>query len=299
MIVYIYSIFFFIIPPKITIPCISISSGDNKPVPYVTVKRKNKAEGLFADENGRFCYENLSLGDTLQFSAVGFQTIEKSYQDLLISEKVVLAEYIMNLEEVEVKKQRPKTTIIGNYRKGKLSYNSYAPNSLLALASFIENSEGISGILKNIKVGVFHDDFAFRLRLRFFRNTTDNLPDKRDLVLENIIVDTKVKSQFVEIDLEKYAIPFEKDGIWLSIESIGKFDENNILIPNKMGKFGKANYNKNAKIKFIDSLSPYVKYVKTKSLIPPYMKTWENRWTRIFKNEKSNYAMMLDLNILY
>lgn len=204
--------------------CFQIVSSKGEPIAFTTVKKKNKNEGLFTDEKGNFCYENLKKGDTLEFSSIGFKNTEKSFEDLQQNNKIILIEDIQQLKDLIVVNRKIKTTKVGIYKKASLLSFSYSPNSLLPLAEFIENRKHISnGIIKSLKLAIDSKDNNFKLRFRFFKNSVKNIPNNEDIVVENIVVDTGKNSKLLEIDLEKYEIPFEKDGIWVTVESLGKY----------------------------------------------------------------------------
>jgi CarboxypepD_reg-like domain len=286
------------------LPCFQTITEKGEPVSFTTVKKKNKSEGLITDENGYFCYENLKKGDTLQFSAIGFKSIEKSFVELEQSTNIILTENIQELEQIIVKKQKFKISKVGAYRKLNLISFGYGSNSLLAVAEFVENDKNITfGTIKSLKVAIESRETNYKLRFRFYENSNNNLPDDKDLLDQNIIVDTGLNSKIVEIDLERYQIPFQKDGIWVSIESFGKYNENNIFEPNKMGKFGSVTYKEsNPKIvKSIESLAPIILFRKSNSKFKPYHKTWQNKYIIIFSkpHNKSSLEMMLDLEILH
>jgi hypothetical protein len=89
----------------------------------------------------------------------------------------------------------------------------------------------------------------------------------------------------------------------VSVESLGKYNENNIFEPNKMGKFGRVIFKESnpKKVKSIDSLAPFIRYRKSNSKFQPFHKTWQNRWIITFSkpHNKSSLEMMLDLEILH
>jgi CarboxypepD_reg-like domain len=177
-------------------PCFQAITEKGVPVSFTTVKKKNKSEGLITDEKGHFCYENLKKGDTLQFSAVGFKSIEKSSEDLKQTTKISLIENIQELEQIIVKKQKFKTTSVGAYRNLNLIDFGYGSNSLLAVAEFVENDKNISnGIIKSLKLAINSRDKNYKLRFRFYENSINNLPGDKDLTDQNIIVNAGLNAK--------------------------------------------------------------------------------------------------------
>ena len=282
-------------------PCFQTVTRSGEAVSFATVKKKNQIEGLFTDENGHFCFENLKKGDTLQFSAVGFQAKEKSFEELMLDSKVFLNSYIHELEEIVVKTRKLNLTKAGHLKSEFWGYShSFSPNSMGIVAQFIENEKDIvNGIVKNIKLPVDNHGINFKLRFRFFKNGTKNFPSSQDIIFENIVVDTGKEAKSVQIDVEKYTIPFEKDGIWVTIECLGKYDANNAFLPSKIGQFGKVKYNnKNpTKVASFDYLSPTYKFLKAKPKIIPYHKSYRGAWEPAWYNAK--LAMALGLEIIH
>lgn len=92
-----------------------VVEGNGDPLTGVNVVQKNTTNGVITDFDGRYVIQNVSEGDTLIFSFIGFETIERIV-DSSNQMDIVLSEILSQLGEVQVvafSKQK-KESVIGS-----------------------------------------------------------------------------------------------------------------------------------------------------------------------------------------
>lgn len=288
--------------------CFQIFDKSENPVSYSSVLVKNNSLGQYSDEFGKFCLEwELSENDIIVFSAVGFQKKEVPLKKLLKQKKIYLDQRIENLAEVIVKPTKREFKKLGYFRpKVFIKQNSYGPNSIMQIGTFIENpAKEENGLIRQVIVGV--DNYeknafkSFKLRARFFENTANNQPGHLDLIQENILANTDINKKEVVFDLKENAISMPERGIWVTIESLGFYEKDGSFRPNKFGEAGRATYRKTnpQKIKKIDSLAPHFFMIENKTKVLSLLKTFNGTWIPLWNHGKKDMVPMIGLKVEY
>ncbi|MFN8430925.1 MAG: carboxypeptidase-like regulatory domain-containing protein [Spirosomataceae bacterium] len=289
-------------------PCFQIFDNSENPVSYSSVLVKNRNMGQYSDQDGKFCLEwELSENDIIVFSAVGFQKKEVPLKELLKQKKIYLDQRIENLAEVIVKPSKREIMKLGYFRPNVfVKQNSYGPNSIMQIGTFIENpSKEVNGLIRQVIVGV--DNYeknafkSFKLRVRFFENTANNQPGQLDLIHENILANTDNNKKEVVFDLKENAISMPERGIWVTIESLGFYEKDGSFRPNKFGESGRATYRKTnpQKIKKIDSLAPHLFMIENKTKVLSLLKTFNGTWIPLWNHGKKDMVPMIGLKVEY
>lgn len=275
-----------------------LDKSNNSEVAFATVKF-NKS-GLYTAEKGAFCLDELGKADSITISAVGYESIVLSVKKLLVEPKILLNPIPISLETVTIKPNRSKIKVLSlGYFKAKGSRKSLTPNSNKQYATFIQNEFGEEKTIEKVKVAVkpFKNEkiSAFKIRVRLYGNSTDNKPNK-DLLLSNVIVDFHKKTKNIEANISKFGIKLPINGVWMGVETLGYYDENNQFILSKDKQFGKmASNSPNAKL--LIPLSPYYYFVET-SDYGTYEKRWEGNWVKIKLNpDMTSIAVMAGLTV--
>jgi uncharacterized membrane protein len=197
-----------------------------KPIPYVNISIENENIWTNAEENGMFAI-NVTQDKNLIFSALGY---EKRIIKASASERVVLTESALKLDEVIVEKRKEtlaieigksgndNTTLISGNR-GWLNAKYFPYESAYAKTKFIKKAIVITK--STVKNAIF--------KLRVFSKGENGAPDL-DLIEEDIIVAVKRGRQKNKIDLSKYNLVIPKEGIFVAFESLvierNKYDFN-------------------------------------------------------------------------
>ena len=214
-------------------------------IPFSHIIIKNKKDGTISDQNGIFeiyCSEN----DTLTISSIGYKRKSCLCIKSLV---VVLKEDVVSLDEVVVNSEKMTYTEkrLGNYN----SKNVGTQIALSEAAIFIDNQDKISGLL----VGLI-----FKLsKLRFNRGVDRNkalLKNKELLIRANIykksntefpgntidigdlIAKINKRQQVIKFDLSHHSISFPKEGLFISIEFLGYFDDKEFIPINIISRKG-------------------------------------------------------------
>ncbi len=288
--------------------CFQVKDNQNTPVSFATVKFTNRFFALNTNEIGEFCLRKFERNDTLIISAIGFQKKLFPYSEFINSKNnIILNQQIIDLKEIVISSTKNKTAKFG-YFKPKIYavQNSFGPNSMLPIGTFIENSNPNEvGIIKTITIGIDNNKKniygPYKLRIRLFENSNENKPSNIDLCLKNIICDTENNKNEITIDIGDLSIPFDNKGIWVTVESLGRYNFDGTFIPNQFGELGKSNYKKNKsnKIKSIESIAPKYFMAKNKTSILAVSRTFSNKWVPVWNHGNSNLVPMIGIEIEY
>ncbi len=204
-----------------------------KPIPYANIGILKSNVGTISNENGSFSLviPQNKINDTLLFSALGFGKRSIVIQHLLSKKEIVikLPEKATILNEVVVheKVEKNKTFELGNIecKGGVVEFDTaYAgrSNSLL-----IENNRAqfqkdlqFPVYLEKASLRIFRNNLKkFKIRLRL--NEVDSITGApgKDLLQQNVVVESSIKSGWVEFDLSKLNIIVTKP-FFLTFEKI-------------------------------------------------------------------------------
>lgn len=193
-----------------------VVDGNNKPIPYVNISVENENIWTNSEENGMFAID-VNKDKNLVFSALGY---ERQIIKASASEKVILKENALKLDEVVVEKRKEtleievgknnneSTTLISGNR-GWLNAKYFPYEMHYAKTKFIKSAVIITK--SKVKDAVF--------KLRVFSKNEKGEPDQ-DLIEENIIVTVRKGRQKNKIDLSKYNLTIPKEGVFIAFESL-------------------------------------------------------------------------------
>ncbi|MDZ7896682.1 MAG: carboxypeptidase-like regulatory domain-containing protein [Arcicella sp.] len=239
---------------------IIVDDNNRVGIAYSTISVLKKPNGTISDEQGRFCFElpnKLNLSDSIFISALGYENKTISVKQYAQFDTLFLKEKIIVLEEVIVKSKKRHQIRLGNFHKNwMMQQTSFMPNSNAILASRIENSKLLEGVITKLyyRLSPQKTDFIqkFRLRCRIYKNSEANIPTY-DILNNNVIIDVNPDDKFIEIDLSSKNITFKEQYIWVGIQTVGYIDNNNDFFSLSDFQYGKVKYrkknpNKTAKI---------------------------------------------------
>jgi hypothetical protein len=249
--------------------CVLFLDKDTRqPVAYTAVQSIKKSMSGFADDKGKFCYPDQSLGDSIWVSALGYKKLIMSQLEFEQNGEILLFNEPFALPVVTIKPSTNKMISLGWFNKKiHLAFDSYVPNSNFCVMAFIANEiHQVTAIQQlQFRFTGWNSSIAksFRLRLRIM----STLPNGRkfpyqDLLRQNVTVEVKPKQQFLDHDVSQYAIPLDLEGVWIGFETVGYIDLNDRFIPILDGDFGKTT-KKVRKMKDSDyHLSPHIEMAK-------------------------------------
>ena len=193
---------------------------NKKYIPYASVYNKHKHIGFYADSSGVFAIPSeFSLADTLLVSSVGYNPLEVTVKNIM-NNSIYLSSKINILKEVSITPNAIER-IYGSEKKYSYfvsSISEYESNRN-EMAFFIKNKDSISAKIISVSFYISNDrkvNCPFRVRLY---KSKDGYPSD-DILVDNLIVNYKSKSSWLEIMVGKYNLFFKDDGLFLSIESL-------------------------------------------------------------------------------
>jgi hypothetical protein len=188
-------------------------SKDKTPIPYLNIGIVNKNIGTVSDINGHFYLKipEKYYNDSIRFSSISYQS-----KTLLISEiikgidtTIYFEPLAHNLTEVKITPKKYKTKTIGCKSEWPMSGN-YGVDQLGHELGIKIEVKGKTTRIKDFNFGIAAnhcDTLVFRLNIY---KLIDTVPHE-NILKENIIVKTAVKSGIVTVDLEKYNIVLDHD----------------------------------------------------------------------------------------
>lgn len=249
--------------------CVIIADASNKSaISYATAVCCNYTVGVYGDSLGRICFDMIPRIDSIQISALGYQTKVFFRKTFLNADTIFLINTPISLKEVQVKTNRKSSKVIsaGNTKSFKIQLRTdvLTPNSNTKLAVFIPNKAQQPAFIHELhyQLSPRASDIAssFSVRLRVYSNSARNLPSQ-DLLLENVIEKVTPEQKWITADISQHRVPFLAEGVWVGIESIGYTDLSGQYHPLSDFEYGKA-IRKKGKIKGTLSVSPSYQYEK-------------------------------------
>lgn len=220
-----------------------ITNKENgEPVPFVNIGVLNTSVGTSALENGTF---QISIPDHLMegkltFSAVGFERFQTEIESIDMSEplKVELTQSTRQLADVVVSRRGLQQGTWGRKKDGpgKRGINIFSENGGSAIATYVRLEEEPL-IIDEIKLFISENELDnFQVRCRLLEVTQDGIPGN-DLLLENVIVESSIKSgwlifQLADLDIflpKEFFLSFE----WIMTEEARKAYSRFIMNRNK------------------------------------------------------------------
>lgn len=191
-------------------------------VPFCVVKVKDKNEGVYTDENGRFAFTaNPDSAKVFLFYCLGYVKKEIPTQQFGSDSIMVdLQKDITSLKEVVIKNKSGKahTDYIGK-RKSKHRgdcYQKYGEED----AVFLKADKNRDGVLKEVAVYVTNEgvpDSKFRIHV-YTKDSVTNLPAV-ELTDSNLIVHGTKGNEWVKVDISKKEIHID-EGVFIAVEWI-------------------------------------------------------------------------------
>jgi hypothetical protein len=94
--------------------CGTLTNPDKKPVPYAQINILGEANHTHSNEDGSFCIEKLSTGDTLEVQVEGYETLLWQYKGDRDQLKIELVPLAISLEAFSVSAQKETQDFVSN-----------------------------------------------------------------------------------------------------------------------------------------------------------------------------------------
>ncbi len=200
---------------------------DKRGIPFCVVKAKDRNEGVYTDENGRFSFtSNTDSVKAFIFYSLGYakrevptagfpndtMTIELEKEYTTLKEAVIVADGKLRHKLLGRKKQKH----IGD------CYQKYGEED----AVFLRADKLNFGTLKDVSVYITNEgvpDTKFRIHV-YEKDPVTNLPGK-ELTDSNLVVHANAGNEWVKADLSNKRIPVG-EGLFISVEWIAGHGNN-------------------------------------------------------------------------
>ena len=195
-----------------------------EPLPFVNIGIINKNIGTVSKSDGFFSIplKNSEKKDMIRFSMIGYKSLSQSINsfsnEYYIGDTILLEPEDFALPEIVLTDKNWKYKTLGCKTKAKHISAGFSNNELGNEVGVIIPISNSPTVLESFNFQInqnIYDPITFRVNIYSLRN---GLPDK-SLLTENIIIQTKIKSGQIKIDLKKYNIWVEDD-FYIGIEMI-------------------------------------------------------------------------------
>jgi hypothetical protein len=209
-----------------------LDSRNKQPVPYANVKLLSSGKYTYSNEEGYFAVV-MRLGDSLQISAVGYQSVFWRYQQKSDSLLYLQASF-QELPEIVIQAKRENPgQWIGNFPQRKLKKKDVfklvpSPSSRQALWI---SSPDTSRSYRLLQVG-FHIERGYHTALFRVSFRGGQAEQPAELLKHHNITFTseEVKKGLVILDISHLQIKMPPEGLWLQLECLGLIDRRSKLI---------------------------------------------------------------------
>jgi len=195
-----------------------------EPLPFVNIGIINKNIGTVSNPNGFF---NIPLNnplkeDSIRFSIIGYKSVCRSVfsfsNEFRNGDTILLEPEDITLPEVVLIDKNWTHKTLGCKTKSKRISAGFSNNELGNEVGVVIPIKNSPTVLKSFNFHInqnLYDSIIFRVNIYSLNN---GIPE-RSLLTENIIIQTKIKSGQMKIDLRKYNIWVEED-FYIGLEMI-------------------------------------------------------------------------------
>lgn len=195
-----------------------IDSDTGEGIPYVNIGIILNGSGTVSDENGKFSIKYKDREDNITFSAIGYESLEKSVAQLKEDPLTELSPVVYDLEEVSVSTRGyDDARDLGHVLRKRGQSIGFGSTMLgTEIGGFIEINR--ETVIYSAHFAINHinrQSLLLRVNLYEFQ---DGEP-QRNLIPENVIIRSPDEPGVIDVDLSEYDIMTEKD-VLLSLEWI-------------------------------------------------------------------------------
>lgn len=200
---------------------ILLDSITKLPIEFANIGLVGKGYGTVTNEKGeyRFSIPDSLLNGTIKISIIGYKPKTFPASGFNKREKVLLAQNATTLNEVKVASKKLKIKVVGNQTRNSVN-GGFTGNSLGAEMGVKLNIKRPNTQLRKFMVNLNTNTLN---KIPVFRLNLYTLDDKgypaENILKQNIIIEPKALTGFIEVDLKPYAILVSEDVI-ISLEWI-------------------------------------------------------------------------------
>ncbi len=207
-----------------------LDAADGEALAYVNIGVVDQLKGTITDENGAFALEvnGLSTDATVRFSMIGYAAQIFTVKDLLdnTSKVIKLVNVPVPLSEIVVKPGKTKKVGETTFsRRGNVcGWGGDKKGQGNEIGARLELGE-MPVSIRNLHIHVQKQSFDSCLFRLHVRDIIDDMPGN-ELLTKNILIPITQESGWVEIDLSKYNLVFQRDIIlsleWVAVKGANK-----------------------------------------------------------------------------
>lgn len=201
-----------------------VDSKTSHPLPFVNISKSVGQQGTASDELGKFSI-TVDINDSLFFSAVGYKRKYFAVSQIKNIKGVIkLDEDIQLLSELSVTSNRKvnyESHVIG-YHKSKIRSSLTMRTSGSQIAVFLENKFRKEGVFETLYLRL-RSTGSFKFQIRVFEKNSNGLPG-RDLLRENLILESKRINGIFSINLASKNIIFPSTGAFICLQTMESQD---------------------------------------------------------------------------
>jgi len=237
-----------------------INSETKGVVDIAQISVKNSSKGVYSNIDGVFKIANINSVDTLVITHISFEKKYISLNQFPTDGVISLIPKVNLLNEVCI-----KSTSLKEYklipRRRLLLNSSYSGMSGDEVATLVSDSHLEGAYLSSIVIltrKILVDHYYIRVHLY---NNKNGMPGKEIVLKDNLYEFIKGSSKSI-IDIYESRIVFPKEGLFVSMEYIGKFEKGSFIKDDDMNK----------------GLRPYIITRAIKDGEQAYIRIWDNKW---------------------
>lgn len=200
----------------------------NEPIPYVNISILESTVGTSSDDDGSYVLsiKDEDIDKNVHLSSLGYKDTTLTVTSFTNLKTIFLKPLTEQLDEVVITEKFEEEFLeINKIKKNRLR-GGYAAGSkpwILALYFPYDEKYSKTEYLNSLKVYVNRSSFLKRykskFRIRIYDVDEKGMPGD-DLLIEDLIVETKKKQKEAIIDLSKFNVVFPKDGLFIALEGL-------------------------------------------------------------------------------
>lgn len=196
-----------------------ICNSKKEPLPFTNVISVKTQNGTSTNSLGEFFLMNLNENDTLKISNIAYYSKRVSLKTFEEKDTIFLEDEIKLLNEVLI-------TNMKNFRVeqdlGFLNYKNNASYDLKPggqIAVFIENKMKREGWIKEVSFKAkIQGKCKCSFRIRLMQLDLNEFTPKKDLLHENVIINSNDLTRLNKVNLSDYQIMMPKEGVAVVLE---------------------------------------------------------------------------------
>lgn len=208
-----------------------LDSESNEPISYVNIGVIGKKVGTVSRSDGSFTLDipEQHYSDPIRISIIGYESIEmesNQLEKLLRKDPVIkLAPTATEIEEVVISSSKLKSKEVGNLRYRKTMHASFQSDTLGKEMGILIKIKKRPTIIKEFSFPILNELGKVKFRLNIYE--MENGKPGRNVLKDNIIIETEVEEGLVTTDLSQYNITVEDDFL-ITLEWIEEYEEDKL-----------------------------------------------------------------------